>query len=690
MRVGDQSTEAALGRVRQPGGGRGVGARIPLRTRCPLCHTVVELPGPVPPGKLNCAACGMQFHWAPVSQGSASSQNPAADGSPTAARDELERWLSGEPLRPRELSLRQRYVRLCRNRPLLAVAAALGLVAVLAVAAGLARTTVRLALSERARRQADNQLLAAEREAAERARLAAWQQRQAEQAEAARQEAERRLCLVERQRQEAEQQRRAAEQQQADVAREARLALARQLAQDSRRFLVSHPSRSLFLAAQAVQAKLREGLPADPQTEQLLRDALAQVALPGLAGHEQAILCATISPDGRWLATGSRDQTVLLWDLEAAQGGPRARVLRAHRRGVAAVAFTPDSAWLIAAGQDGQIALWDVTAASRLPAESGLPYRLLQGSGAPIRAMALSPDGQWLLVGGGEGPSGDCAARLWRLPLAGSTDEQLAPLGPAMALRGHERPILCAALSADGRWAITAGEDKTIRLWDLRARYPAAEQIVWQGHENWVNTLAASPDGRWLASGSYDGTVRLWNLARPSPYTQPVVLHGHRGWVAGVVFSPDSRLLASGGFDRTVRLWKLDAAGTVSEPLLLAGHTGRITALAFSPDGRWLVSGGFDATARLWDLEGSDPGRSVQVLRGHVSPISVVAISGDSRWLVTAAGESLDVHDNTARIWDLRLEGLLESARAAASQELTPAEQEQLLLDAAQRSAALR
>lgn len=690
MRLGEQSTEAALGRTYQDVRAQGTGARVPLRTRCPLCHTVVELPGPVPLGKLSCAACGIQFRWSPRANGLAPSSACGAQASARPARDELERWLSGEPLRPRELSLRQRCVRFCRNRPWLAAAAGLGLVVIIAVAVGLAQTTVRLALSERARRQAEAERQTAEQQAAERARQAQWHERQAAQALAARQEAEERLRLAELRRQEAEQQRRQVEAQQAQAAHEARLALARQLAEDSRRFLLSHPARSLFLATQAVQARLSEGLPADPQTEQLLRDALAQMALPSLARHEQAILCAAISPDGRWLATGGRDQTVRLCDLQTTQAAARPRVLHAHRRGVVAVAFTPDRAWLISAGQDGQIVLWDMTAADRLPDHAALPSRILHGSGPAIRAVALSPDGQWLLAGGGDGASGDCAARIWRLPPAGSNFAQAEPQGPAMVFRGHERPILCAVFSGDGRWAITAGEDKTIRLWDLRAKYPAAEQIVWQGHENWVNTLAASPDGRWLASGSYDGTVRLWDLARPSPATQPRVLGGHRGWVAQVVFSPDGRLLASGGFDRTVRIWKLDTAGAASEPLLLAGHTGRITALAFSPDGRWLVSGGYDATARLWDLRSSDPVSSVQVLRGHIGPINAVAISKDSQWLVTAAGESLDVHDNTARLWDLRLEGLLESARAVAGQELTTAQQEQLLLDAAQRSAALR
>ena len=36
-----------------------------------------------------------------------------------------------------------------------------------------------------------------------------------------------------------------------------------------------------------------------------------------LKGHTDQIICVAISPDGRWLVTGSKDKTARLWDLKS-------------------------------------------------------------------------------------------------------------------------------------------------------------------------------------------------------------------------------------------------------------------------------------------------------------------------------------------------------------------------------------
>ncbi len=655
---------------------RGATARPLLRASCPLCQMMTEPRSAGGSAELVCAHCGMRFRW------DSAGSRPSTTGGCAAARGTLDHWLAGEPIRPASRTNRQRLAQWCRKHPgtatLLGTAIALLLLAAVLGPVGYSAATAHLRHVDRARHNAESERRAAERRAEDQARLAVERRREweaavqrAEALLAAQETAEQRLREMESSRVRAEQERLAAEQRQFGAARQARIALARQLADDSQYLLPSHPLQSLLLAGESLHAEIQEGMPPNQSTEQVLRDAMAMVGPRGFEGHEGPILQTAISPDGRWLATAGTDGTIRLWNLRAEQPGAEPFVLRRHRNPVTALAMSPDGHWLASAGFDGSAFLWRLTA--KEPAESPLEFRSRSGR---IYAMLLSPDRRWLVTAGGIAGGESSVAELWDLAAE-------RPAARSIELRGHERPILAVAVAHDGRRLATAGKDKTIRVWNLASRHPAAEQVVLRGHEGWIGTLAVSPDGQWLASGSYDGTARLWRLDPPDPAAAPVVLRGHEGWVGTVAFSPDGRWLATGGFDRTVRLWQFQAGQIDRSPRVLAGHEGRIETLAFTPDSRRLISGSFDATVRLWDLATAEPEASPSILRGHAGPINTISVSPDGRWLVSGAGETFDRHDNTARLWDIGVETLLENARLVTARRLAPAARERILLNAA-------
>ena len=82
-------------------------------------------------------------------------------------------------------------------------------------------------------------------------------------------------------------------------------------------------------------------------------------------------------------------------------------------------------------------------------------------------------------------------------------------VNPSNVLVGHTAPIRCLAVTPDGRWAVSGGDDHAVRVWDLGAGTPAA---VLEGHTGLVRCLAVTPDGRRAVSGSFDGVVRVWHL----------------------------------------------------------------------------------------------------------------------------------------------------------------------------------
>ena len=155
---------------------------------------------------------------------------------------------------------------------------------------------------------------------------------------------------------------------------------------------------------------------------------------------------------------------------------------------------------------------------------------------------------------------------------------------------GHTAEVYGVAISADGRFVVSGGADKTVRVWD-RASGQLLHEL--KEHKDWVYGVAISADGRFVVSGGVDQTVRVWDRASGQ------LLHtltGHTGSVYGVAISADGRFVVSAGKDQTVRVWDRESGQLRHE---LKGHTGSVYGVAISADGRFVVSGGADKTVRV-------------------------------------------------------------------------------------------
>ena len=126
-------------------------------------------------------------------------------------------------------------------------------------------------------------------------------------------------------------------------------------------------------------------------------------------------------------------------------------------------------------------------------------------------------------------------------------------------------------ISPDSHWLVTGSPDGTARLWDLRAKGPAASSEVLPGHDHPVSAVGISPDKHWLVTGSPDGTARLWDLTAEEPAASPIVLGGHEGPVSAVGISPDNQRLVTGSY-RTARLWPLQVKDLIDLARLTVGR----------------------------------------------------------------------------------------------------------------------
>ena len=367
---------------------------------------------------------------------------------------------------------------------------------------------------------------------------------------------------------------------------------------------------SLLLAMASIQEMEATGNPALAESERALLTTLEWSPLLDsyLHGHTNDVNALAFSPDGRMLASASRDNTLILWDVKKQQ---KLKTLRGHTAGVNHLSFSPDGRMLASASWDNTLILWDV--------EKRQSLKTFSGHHAAVRHLAFSPDGSVLASA-----SKDTTVILWDL-------EKQQPLE---TLRGHKGEVRHLAFSPDGSLLASASDDRTVILWNVKQ---PQELKTLRGHDGEVHHLSFSPDGSVLASASNDTTVILWNVKQRQKLK---TLHGHNGAVRHLAFSPNGSVLASASNDTTVILWDVKQQ---QELKTLHGHHDEVRHLSFSPDGSVLASASNDKTVILWDVKRQ---QKWATSRGHNAGVNHLSFGPDGRMLASASD------DKTVILWD--------------------------------------
>jgi WD40 repeat protein len=235
-----------------------------------------------------------------------------------------------------------------------------------------------------------------------------------------------------------------------------------------------------------------------------------------------------ISPNGRWLACGTPNSGIQLFNLNNNTNVPD--LLQGPKGWVGALAFTPDSKGLFSSGADKSITYWD------LINQSNSVFLTNKN----VKCLAVSPFGRYIYAGTDDG-------KLLRWNIDSKEETVL--------YQSDKNTIFALDINNSGTRLAFGDKNGVLRIIDLRSNNIVKSLTA---HSARILDIKFGPDDRQLATSSMDKTVKIWDATNLN--NRPITIDKHNSWVISVAFSPDGKYLVSSDGNGNIYYWLTHAS----------------------------------------------------------------------------------------------------------------------------------
>ncbi len=348
-------------------------------------------------------------------------------------------------------------------------------------------------------------------------------------------------------------------------------------------------------------------------------DAQTFYEITSLEGHTAPVLSLEFSPDGKKLATVSMDKTIKVWNTETNQ---EITSFKGHSTNIISTVFSPDGKRIATESEDNVIKVWNANTGQEIKTlEGGSGSNISMGFIPNSKSMAFTSDGKRLIT--------VIYGETFQLnsPFEESSDEVTVwdtETGQEITkLNDISGMIFSIVFSPDGKRIITENAEGSFQVRDIETGQIILEKP--SGIELFpFSSEIFDPRGSHIITTSWeDNCAKVWNLKTGQ---EVLTLEGN----SPVAYSPDGKKIITCGYNRTAKVWD---ANTGKRLITLKGHSAAVNAVAFSPDGQRIVTacGIGDGTIYVWDAE---TGREIITLEGRPNSVKSLSFSPEGKRII--------------------------------------------------------